>query len=66
MVEFFRIPEPFEIPESRLKAVGITTGKVFKMGQDVKVKVIDADKEKRQVSFELLDEYSFEDFDNLN
>ena len=66
MVEFFRIPEPFDIPESRLKAIGITTGKVFKMGQDVKVKVIDADKEKRQVSFELLDEYSFEDFDNLN
>lgn len=66
MVEFFRIPEPFDIPESRLKAVGITTGKVFKMGQNVKVKVIDADKEKRQVSFELLDEYSFEDFDNLN
>lgn len=66
MVEFIRIPEPFEIPESRLKAVGITTGKVFKMGQEVKVKVVDADKEKRQVSFELLDEYTFEDFDNMN
>ena len=66
MIEFFRLPEPFEIPESRLKAIGVHTSKVFKMGQSVRIKVVDADKEKRQVSFELLDEYSFEDFDNLN
>jgi ribosomal protein S1 len=35
------------------------------MGQSVQVKVIDADKTKKQVSFELMDTYSFEDFDHV-
>ena len=65
MIEIFRLPEAFEIAPSRLFATGLTTRKIFKMGQSVQVKVIDADKTKKQVSFELMDTYSFEDFDHV-
>ncbi len=52
MVPFDQMGESYVVSESRLKAFGTRTGKVLRMGDIVRVKVIDADIEKRQIEFE--------------
>jgi ribonuclease R len=55
MVDFGRCPEPFEVEPSRLRAKGLRTGKVLKMGQLVKVEIVDADMETRKIDMRLLE-----------
>ncbi len=54
MVPFSTMDEPFFL-ESRYKAIGHNTGKVFKMGDVVKVKIVDADLAKRQIEMILVE-----------
>ena len=55
MVDFGRCPEPFEVEPNRLRARGLRSGKVLKMGQLVKVEIVDADMETRKIDMRLLD-----------
>jgi ribonuclease R len=55
MVDFGRCPEPFEVEPSRLRARGLRSGKVLKMGQLVKVEIVDADMESRKIDMRLLE-----------
>ena len=55
MVDFGRCPEPFEVEPSRLRAHGLRSGKILKMGQLVKVEIVDADMESRKIDMRLLD-----------
>ncbi len=55
MVSFSSFSEPFEIDDSRLKAVGRYTGRVFRMGDEVQVVVSGVDVLRHRVEM-LLDE----------
>jgi ribonuclease R len=55
MVDFARCPEPFEVEPSRLSARGLRSGKFLKMGQLVKVEIVDADMETRKIEMRLLE-----------
>ena len=55
LILFSEFHESFELSESRLKAVGSKTRRVFKMGDDVIVKLIDADLHARQLGFKLME-----------
>ena len=55
MIGFETMPEAFNVPENRLKAVGKRSGKVFKMGDTIWVRVTGADLGKRQIEMELTD-----------
>jgi ribonuclease R len=55
MVDFGRCPEPFEVEPSRLRARGLRSGKLLKMGQLVKVEIVDADMETRKIDMRLLE-----------
>lgn len=54
MVGFDSLEEFFTVDSSRLKITGRESGTVMRMGDKVKVKVIDADLDKRQVEMELV------------
>jgi len=56
MIPFDSLSEPFHIEESRLKARGLASGKILKMGQTIKVKIIKTDLTKRQVELEMVEE----------
>lgn len=56
MIPFDRMYEPFHIEESRLKARGLASGKILKMGDRVKVRILDTDLVKRQIEMELLED----------
>jgi len=56
MVGFDTLYDNFDVAESRLRAVGRRTKEVFKMGQIVQVKVVDANLEKREIEMELVEE----------
>jgi ribonuclease R len=55
MVGFDKMFESFEVESNRLRARGTRTGKVLKMGDAVRVKIISADLEKRQIEMVLVD-----------
>ena len=55
MVGFDTMDEPFEVSDGRLKAVGKRSGKTYKMGDAVRVKITDADLERRRIEMELAD-----------
>ena len=55
MVDFARCPEPFEVEPSRLRARGVRSGKILKMGQPVTVQIVAADLETRQIDMRLID-----------
>lgn len=55
MVDFGRCPEPFEVEPSRLRARGVRSGKILKMGQPVIVQIVAADLESRQIDMRLLE-----------
>ncbi len=55
MVDFGRCPEPFEVEPSRLRARGVRSGKILKMGQPVTVQIVAADLETRQIDMRLLE-----------
>lgn len=55
MIGFDQLDDRFEII-GKLKALGLKTGEVFKMGDKLKVKITSADLEKRQIELELVTE----------
>lgn len=54
MIPFDRMDEPFQVSESRLKAVGKKSGAILKMGDDIQVRVLDTDLATRRIEFELV------------
>jgi ribonuclease R len=49
LISFERIGEAFEVESSRLRARGVRSGKVFHIGDHIRVRIIGADLEKRQI-----------------
>ena len=56
MVSFDRLPEPYEVAESRLKAIGRHSNHTITLGQRVKVRIVSADLEVRQVEMAFAEE----------
>ncbi len=56
LIGFDKLGDAFDIGEGRLKAVGLRTKKVFKMGDLVRVRIISTDLLKRQIEMEILPE----------
>jgi len=56
MIAFSTLDEGYSIAESRLKATGNRSGRVFKMGDRVKVLILSADLEKKQIEMELVED----------
>ncbi len=52
MVNFDAMPEIFEIDASRLKIKGFSTGRVYRIGDKVKVSIAAASRSKRQVEMD--------------
>lgn len=49
MISFDRLSESFEVESSRLRAKGLRSGKMYKMGDSVKVRILKADLDKKQI-----------------
>lgn len=58
LVPFRTMNDYFEFDERRLEAKGKTSGRVFRIGEAVKVKVVNADTIQRRVDFELAETIS--------
>ncbi len=58
MIPYERMGEPYELDPSRLKARGVRSGTIYKMGDFVKVKILGADLEKKQIEMEILSKVS--------
>ena len=56
LVNFSSLGESFSIADHGFKAMGIHTGKVYKFGDQVKVRIMDADLEKREIDMEIVEE----------
>ena len=56
MVQFETLDEPFTVGDSRLSMNGAYSGKEYKMGQEVQVRIARADLAKRQVEMEWIRE----------
>ncbi len=54
MVGFDTLNEPFDVADGRLRAKGIRSGRVFKMGDHVKVLILQTNLAKRQIEMELV------------
>ncbi len=55
LVGFDKLAEPFQIAEGRLKAVGLKSRRILKVGDLVQVKITNARIEDREVDMELVD-----------
>lgn len=55
MVGFDSLNEPFDMADSRLRAKGMRSGKVIKMGDPVKVQIIGTDLDKRQIEMKMVE-----------
>jgi ribonuclease R len=55
LVGFDRMSEAFEVFNGRLQAKGLRTGRSFKLGDVIKIKIIGADLSKRQIEMDLAD-----------
>ena len=56
MAPFENLDEPMEVSDSRLRIKGAYSGKEYKMGQEVKVRIVRADLAKRQIEMEWIRE----------
>lgn len=56
MVPFDRMSEPFDVSEGRLQAKGLKYGTKLKMGDPIRVRILDTDLAKRQIEMELVEE----------
>ena len=54
MISFDRMSEPYHIEDSKLKARGLVTGHVIKMGDSIQVRILSTDLSKRQIEMEIL------------
>lgn len=61
LIKFDSLPEIYQIGDTRFKAVSPVTGSEIHMGQRVRVKILDADLDLRQIEMELLEFYRKED-----
>lgn len=56
LILFSSFNESFDLSDSKLKAIGNKTKRVLKIGDDVRVKLLDADLHKRQLEFEFIED----------
>ncbi len=56
MVEFSSLSDHYDINESRFKAIGRHRGGKLRMGDEIRVKVVDTDIDKRQMTLKMIDE----------
>jgi len=54
MVGFDKLDEVYDIPENRLKAVARKSGKIYRIGDRIQVKVVEARLERAEVDFDLV------------
>jgi ribonuclease R len=54
LISFDRLGEPFEVAPNRLTARGLKTGKVYRMGDALKVRILSANLEKRQIEMDIV------------
>lgn len=54
MVSFDTVSEPFELSNGRLRITGAHTGRQYKMGDPVRVRILNTNLEKRQIDLALL------------
>lgn len=54
MVPFETLNEPFEVPEGRLSATGLRSGRRLTMGDRIRVKIVNTDLQKRQIDMRLV------------
>ena len=57
MVGFDSMSESFDVSEGRLQAIGKRTGKILKMGDLVRVKILEADLERRRIEMAMVEEW---------
>ena len=55
LIGFDKLNDAFDIDESRLKATGRRSKKIYKMGDKVRVRILDTDMTKRQIEMELIE-----------
>ena len=55
LITFDRLGDSFDTSQSRYKAVGKRTNVTYKMGDSVRVKILDADMESLQIEMEIVD-----------
>ncbi len=55
LIGFDNFEDVFEISDGRLFATGKRTGRTFKMGDSLRVKILDANIEKRQIEMEIVE-----------
>ncbi len=51
LIPFESFKEPFDIEASQIKAIGRRSGVILRLGDHIKIKVVEADLERRQVEF---------------
>lgn len=56
MIRFDRFDEPFILDDGKHRATGRVSGRVIRMGDPLRIKVLDADLDKRQLEFDLAGE----------
>jgi len=52
MVSFGTMEEPFDLEEGRLRAKGMRSGKMLKMGDEVQIRIVATELAKRQIDME--------------
>ena len=55
-IGFNTFEEPFELPASRLKAIGRRSGRVIKMGDKLRVKILSTDLERKRIEMEIVND----------
>lgn len=54
MVSFDTLDEPFDVGDGRLRAKGLRSGRIIKMGDAVKVRIVETNLQRRQIEMELV------------
>jgi ribonuclease R len=56
LVPFSNMSEPYHIEESRLKARGLVSGTILKIGDIIAVRVVDTNLEKREIELDMIED----------
>jgi ribonuclease R len=56
LIPFSNFSEPFLVEESRMKARGLVSGRILKMGDVIEVRVVDTNLEKREIELDLVED----------
>jgi ribonuclease R len=57
MVTFDQFDEPYYVAENKFTAMGKHSGHVIRLGDELEVRIFDADLEKRRIELQLTDAY---------